>query len=80
MLNTIDILIDTNLLRSELREARKNKHLTQSQVAKLSGLSASTISNIESNEEKGVALLSIIKYARAVDCVIYAKTKPKKEE
>ena len=61
MLNTLDILIDTQLLRSELSEIRKSRHMTQSQVAQKAGLSTSTVSNIESGEEKGVTLASIIK-------------------
>lgn len=75
MINPLDILIDTQLLRSELTELRKNKHMTQSQVSEISGLSKSTISNIESGEEKGVTLASIIKYARAIDASIFVKSK-----
>ena len=75
MLNTLDILIDTQLLRSELSELRKSKHMTQSQVAEIAGLSKSTISNIESGEEKGVTLASIIKYTRAIDATLFVKSK-----
>ncbi len=80
MLNTIDILIDTQLLRSELAEIRKSKHMTQSQVAEKAGLSKSTISNIESGEEKGVTLASIIKYTRAIDATLFVKSKGDKNE
>ena len=80
MINAMDILIDTKLLRLELAEARKNRHLTQAQVANLSGLSKSTISNIESGEEKGVTLASIMKYARAIDCSIFVKSRGIKNE
>lgn len=75
MNNTFDILIDSKLLRLELAEMRKNKNLTQAQVAEKSGLSKSTISNIESGEEKGVTLTSIMKYARAIDCSLFVKNK-----
>ena len=74
-MNTIDILIDTQLLRSELAEMRKSKHLTQAQVAEIAGLSKSTVCNIESGEEKGVTLASIIKYTRAIDCSLFVKSK-----
>lgn len=75
MINPLDTLIDTQLLRSELTELRKNKHMTQSQVAEISGLSRSTVSNIESGEEKGVTLASILKYARAIDASIFVKSR-----
>lgn len=80
MLNTLDILIDTQLLRAELSEIRKSRHMTQSQVAQKAGLSTSTVSNIESGEEKGVTLASIIKYARAIDATIFVKSKDDKHE
>ena len=80
MLNTLDILIDTQLLRSELSEIRKSRHMTQSQVAQKAGLSTSTVSNIESGEEKGVTLASIIKYTRAIDATIFVKSKDDKHE
>ena len=73
--NTSDILIDSKLLRLELAEKRKDKNLTQAQVAQLSGLSKSTISNIECGEEKGVTLTSIIKYARAINCSLFVKNR-----
>ena len=71
----MDIIIDSRLLRMELAEMRKNKNLTQAQVSQKSGLSKSTISNIESGEEKGVTLTSIMKYARAIDCSLFIKSK-----
>lgn len=75
MINTIDLLIDTKLLRTELAEMRKTKHLTQAEVAEISGLSKSTVCNIESGEEKGVTLASIMKYVRAIDCTLFVKQK-----
>lgn len=79
MINPLDTLIDTKLLRTELAEMRKNKHLTQAQVAEISGLSKSTVSNIESGEEKGVTLASIIKYVRAIDATLFVKSKGDKQ-
>ena len=75
MINPMDTMIDTKLLRTELTELRKSKHLTQAQVAERSGLSKSTVSNIESGEEKGVTLASIMKYVRAIDASIFVKSK-----
>lgn len=80
MKNNLDIIIDSKLLRLELAEMRKNKNLTQSQVAERSGLSRSTISNIECSEEKGVSLTSIIKYARAIDCSLFVKERRYNDE
>lgn len=80
MENNLDIIIDSKLLRLELAEMRKNKNLTQAKVAERSGLSKSTISNIECGEEKGVTLASIMKYARAVECSIFVKNKEKQNE
>ena len=75
MINPLDTLIDTKLLRLELTEMRKSKHMTQAQIAERSGLSKSTISNIESGEEKGVTLASIMKYVRAIDASLFIKSK-----
>ena len=75
MINPLDTMIDTKILRTELAELRKTKHLTQAQVAERSGLSKSTVSNIESGEEKGVTLASIMKYVRAIDASLFVKSK-----
>ena len=80
MINPLDTLIDTKLLRIELTEIRKNAHLTQAQVAERSGLSKSTVSNIESGEEKGVTLASIMKYTRAINASLFVKSKGDKDE
>lgn len=80
MKNTIDNIIDSKLLRTELAEIRKSKNITQAQVAEKSGLSKSTISNIESGEEKGVTLASLMKYVRAIDCSLFVKSKGDKNE
>lgn len=75
MNNTIDTIIDSKLLRTELAEIRKSKNITQAQLAEKSGLSKSTISNIESGEEKGVTLASLMKYTRAINCSLFVKSK-----
>lgn len=80
MRNTMDIIIDSKLLRTELAEIRKSKNITQAQVSEKSGLSKSTISNIESGEEKGVTLASLMKYTRAIDCSLFVKSKESKNE
>ena len=45
-----EFLIQDKLIRMQLTDIRKSKHLTQKQMSELSGLSASCISNIESGE------------------------------
>lgn len=52
-------------LKSALIAARSAKKLTQSEVARLSGLKQSNISRLE-NLQSGVSLSTIISYARAV--------------
>ena len=67
--------IQDKLIRMQLTDLRKSKHLTQEQLSKESGLSKSCISNIESGEEKGVTLASIMKYVRAIDASLFVKSK-----
>ena len=62
-----DAMISDKLLRMELMNARKSKHISQKELAKLSGLSESCISNIESGESSSPTLRSLIKYATALD-------------
>lgn len=45
-----EMLIKDKLLRMQLSNIRKQKHLTQQQVSEMTGLSTSCISNIESGE------------------------------
>ena len=61
-----DAMILDKLLRMELTNARKSKHITQKELAKLSGLSESSISNIESGESSSPTLRSLVKYATAL--------------
>lgn len=74
MSNT-DALINDKLFRMQLCNIRKQKRLTQKQVADMSGLSTSCISNIESGEDTSPTMRSIIKYATALGIEIYIKQK-----
>lgn len=62
-----DAMISDKLLRMTLTNARKSKHISQKELAKLSGLSESCISNIESGESSSPTLRSLIKYTTALD-------------
>ena len=62
-----DAMINDKLLRLQLTNARKAKHLSQKELSKLSGLSESCISNIESGESSSPTLRSLIKYTTALD-------------
>ena len=61
-----DAMISDKLLRMTLSDIRKSKHLTQKELAKLSGLSESCISNIENGESSSPTLRSLIKYTTAL--------------
>lgn len=56
------------LARVKLKSLRKHMHMTQSQIAELSGLSLSTISNIESEDSNASSprLDSVIAYLNAL--------------
>ena len=68
-----DTLIADKLLRMQLSDIRKSKHITQKELSKLSGLSESCISNIESGEQSSPTLRSLIRYATALDIELYIK-------
>lgn len=74
-INNTDASIADKLLRMELTNVRKSKHLTQKEMAKLSGLSESCISNIESGEETSPTLRSLIRYMTALDIELFIKVK-----
>ena len=57
----------------QLADIRKAKRLTQEQVSKLSGLSKSCISNIESGSDSSPTLRSLIRYMTAIDADIFIK-------
>ena len=65
--SNIDAMISDKMLRMQLTDARKSKHVSQKELSKLSGLSESCISNIESGESSSPTLRSLIKYATALD-------------
>lgn len=61
-----DAMIDDKMLRMQLYNARKAKKLSQKELSKISGLSESCISNIESGESSSPTLRSLIKYTNAL--------------
>lgn len=61
-----DAMINDKLFRMTLSDIRKSKRLTQKELAKLSGLSESCISNIENGESSSPTLRSLIKYTTAL--------------
>lgn len=61
-----DALIDDKMLRMQLANIRRSLHITQKQLADISGLSESCISNIESGESVSPTMRSVIKYAHAL--------------
>lgn len=73
-LSNTDASIADKLLRMELANIRKAKHLTQKQLSEISGLSESCISNIESGEDSSPTLRSLIRYATALDIEFFIKT------
>ena len=64
-------MIADKLLRAQLTNIRKSKHLTQKDLSEKSGLSESCISNIESGEQSSPTLRSFMKYATALGVEIY---------
>ncbi|MBQ1240651.1 MAG: helix-turn-helix transcriptional regulator [Lachnospiraceae bacterium] len=63
--------IDYIALGSRIKEARKNKGLTQEQLAELADLSTTHISNIE-NAKKIPSLQSIVSIANALSATVDA--------
>ena len=72
-LTNTDALIADKLLRMQLVNSRKAKHLTQKQLSEISGLSESCISNIESGFDSSPTLRSLMKYASALGVELYIK-------
>ena len=70
-MNNTDLLVADKLFRMQLAEVRKSKKMTQKELSKISGLSESCISNIESGEQSSPTLRSIIRYATALGIDIY---------
>lgn len=70
-MDNTDLLVADKLFRMQLAEVRKSKKMTQKELSKISGLSESCISNIESGEESSPTLRSIMRYATALGIEIY---------
>ena len=66
-----EFLIQDKLIRMQLTDLRKAKHLTQKQLSQISGLSTSSISNIESGENSSPTLRSLIRYTNALEVNIF---------
>lgn len=66
-------LISDRLLRMQLANIRKSKHLTQKQVSEITGLSESCISNIESSDTYSPTMRSLMKYTSALGVDFYIK-------
>lgn len=64
-MRNIDILEQDLFLRQRLAKIRKSKGMTQKELSELSGLSTSTISNIESGENS-YSLRSLIRVVEAL--------------
>lgn len=77
-INNTDMLISDKLLRMQLADIRKSK-MSQKELSKVSGLSASCISNIESGEDTSPTLRSLLRYATALGVELYIKQNRKKE-
>lgn len=60
-----EVYIQDQFIRMRLTKIRKSRGLTQKQVSELSGLSTTTISNIESGDNS-YTLRSLIRYADAL--------------
>lgn len=63
--------IQDKLIRMQLANIRKSKHLTQDELSKKSGLSKSCISNIESGDNSSPTLRSLIRYVNALGVNIF---------
>ena len=68
-----DALVSDKLLRMQLSNLRRSKHITQKQLSELSGLSEGCISNIESGTDCSPTLRSLIRYATAIGVELYIK-------
>lgn len=64
-MNNTDIYIQDKFIRTRLASIRKSKGLTQKQLSEITGLSTTTISNIESGDNS-YTLRSLIRYAEAL--------------
>lgn len=65
MMSNTELFIKDNYIRQRLSKIRKSKGLTQQQLSEISGISTSTISNLESGENS-YTLRTLIRYAEAL--------------
>lgn len=65
-ISPVEQFISKRLTKMQLSDLRKIKHLTQKDVANLTGLSVQCISDIESEKSGNPTLNSLIKY---LDCL-----------
>jgi transcriptional regulator with XRE-family HTH domain len=70
-------MIDDKMLRMQLTNARKAKKMSQKELSKISGLSESCISNIESGDNTSPTLRSLIKYTNALGIELYISFEPR---
>lgn len=71
-----DVVIARNLTKLELRMLRDYHKLTQSELAKMSGLSVQTVSNLESvKSDSSPTMDSLIKYIDALGYEIFLRPK-----
>lgn len=64
-MNSTDVYLQDKFIRTRLASIRKSKGLTQKQLSDMTGLSTTTISNIESGENS-YTLRSLIRCAEAL--------------
>lgn len=64
--NNIDLALTIGYIGNKLSEARKRRGLTQKQIAEMSGLSPTTISNIERGG-RDYSLTSLFAYAQTLE-------------
>lgn len=63
-----------------LQQMREKRHLTQAELAALSGVTQQSISRIEKGERPNPGALTLYKLAEALKCSIYDLIVPDKKE
>lgn len=53
-----------------IKEKRKEKHLSQEELASMAGVSRQTIINLENNATKNITVLTLQKIAGALNCSV----------
>lgn len=78
-MNNIDVFIEDQFIRGRLTAIRKSRGLTQKQLSEMSGISTTTISNIESGDNS-YTLRSLIRIANALGYEINIDKKVEKDD